>query len=159
MLPVHNGVITSFRLNEKGQFSSRGHKWLSEEEGVAESGDDHAHQPTLPTQPLKLLQRPVTPDKIRKEKTSPSLKNRQQQRGGAKRQSGQSKGEEGGARSKRAELQHDDKKPSKDERKEERSFDNSRSAERQRNYNERHKSSRANHNRKVLSDKKRGGAY
>lgn len=151
-------TFTIKRLNEKGQFSSRGHKWLSEEEGVAESGP--AHQPAPPTQPLKLLQRPVTPDKIRKEKTSPSLKNKHQ-KGGHKRHTDQSKREEGGARNKRAGLQHEDKKPSKAERKEERPADKepSRSVERQRTYNERHKSSRANHNRKALSDKKRGGAY
>ena len=125
---------------------------------MAESGP--AHQPAPPTQPLKLLQRPVTPDKIRKEKTSPSLKNKHQ-KGGPKRHTDQSKREEGGARNKRVELQHEDKKPSKAERKEERPADKepSRSVERQRTYNERHKSSRANHNRKALSDKKRGGAY
>ena len=157
------------RLNEKGQFSSRRHKW-----GGADDDQDEETEvlPVQPVQPVKLLQRPVTPEKIRKEKNaskpSSSPFKQKQQKDGAKRPTDQSKREGGGAKNKKAELKQEEGKPSKAERKEERAEQWSKEqlesvtksgTEKKRQFNERHKSSRANHNRKALADKKRGGAY
>ena len=142
------------RLNMKGQFTSRGQKYGLIIEGGSEeenSGDEgrwvhiaaaRGLEPVKPAEPVKILQRPKTPENVKHQN-----------------EAGPRKG--GGAKSKKkAELRLDENKPTKTERKASQKTEgkvDSAQTDRERAFKEKHKSSRANHNRRALADKKRRG--
>lgn len=138
----------------KGQFTSRGQKYgLINEGGFEEedSGDEgrwirvaaaRGLEPVKPVEPVKILQRPKTPENVKHQKEAEPRKG-------------------GGAKSKKkGELRLDDNKPTKTERKTLHRTEgkgDTAQTDRERAFKEKHKSSRANHNRRALADKKRRG--
>lgn len=131
-----------FRLNEKGLALSQ--KW-----SAADEEEEEEEIIPTPTDPVKLLQRPLTPDKIKKdtdntEPAAPKGKKRSGAKGGKKK-----------SKPNQTEQAEDDKL-TKDEQKEDRKDKPQIPMERQRAYKERHKGSYGNHNRQKLSAMKRG---
>ena len=138
----------------KGQFTSRGQKYGLIIEGGSEeedSGDEgkwirvaaaRGLEPVKPVEPVKILQRPKTPENVKHQKESEPRKG-------------------GGAKSKKkVELRLDDNKPTKTERKTLQRTEgkgDTAQTDRERAFKEKHKGSRANHNRRALADKKRRG--
>ena len=131
-----NSTNVVFRLNEKGLYSSQ--RWTADNEDK----EDTSKQPVTvgPTDPVRLLERPLTPDKVKKEvvneeRVEPKGKRKGK---GKKKITGESKDD---VTDRKAKVEP---RPSN---------------ERQRAYKERHKGSYGNHNRQKLSGMKRGGFH